>query len=82
MKFYSNGSAYTVECTAADVSMFASSWPCFGEIRALWFQFDLSGALIDMGDSSGMDEQGVVALSHDAQKYGLEKLAQLNGGTR
>lgn len=83
MKFWSNGYAYTVECTAGDVSMFASAWPCFGEVKALWFQFDVkSGDLIDMGDSSGMDEQGVVALSHDAQKYGLEKLAQLNGGTR
>lgn len=79
MKFWSNGSAYTVECTAADVSMFASAWPCFGETKAIWFQFDRhNGDLIDMGDSSGMDEQGVVALSHDAQKYGLEKLAQIN----
>lgn len=80
MKFWSNGCFYTVECTAADVSMFASSWPCFGDVRKIWFQFETkSGDLVDMSDSSGMDEQGVVALSQDAQKYGLEKLAKLDG---
>lgn len=77
MKFFDNGALYTVECSTRDVSMFAWAWPCFGECHSIWFQFDKkSGDLVDMSDSSGMDEQGVVALSHDAQKYGLEKLAQ------
>ena len=66
-----NSSFYTVFLSTRDVSEFASRWPCFGDIRPVWFQFNRGGDLVDMSDTAGMDESGVLAMSHDAQHFGL-----------
>lgn len=73
---FDNGCMFTVQLSEADVIDWAQSWPCFGARRAVWFQFDKrNGDLVDKSDTSGMDESGVLALSHDAQAYGENRLA-------
>jgi len=75
MRVFDNGCFYTVTVSENEVSDFADRWPCFGECRAIWFQFDKRNSdLVDMGNDAGMDGAGVVALSHDAQAYGRKRL--------
>lgn len=80
MKFYDNGAFYTVEMSVCDVTVWARNWPCFGSERAMWFQFGKrNGDLVDMSDSDGLDESGVVALSHYAQKWAQVQMEKLDG---
>jgi hypothetical protein len=77
MRYYDNGSLYTVTVSEREVYDFASRWPCFGPRRAMWFQFDKkSGDLIDMGGDPNQDcdQSGVLALSKDAQHYGESRI--------
>lgn len=70
-----NGCMFTVQLSESDVIDWAYSWPCFGDRRRLWFQFDKrNGDLVDMADSD-CDQGGLLALSHDAQAWGQLKLA-------
>lgn len=66
MRAYAFG-AQRVDLTETEVREWARSWPCFGEPRALWFEFDREGDLVDAADTEGLDPTGVLALSHDAQ---------------
>jgi len=68
MRYRDNGSLYSVNISAREVEAFAERWPCFGQPRALWAQFDKrSGDLVDLEGSAGMDSSGVLALLQDAQ---------------
>ena len=75
MRAYDNGCFFTVSVSEREVSDFAARWPCFGDSRAIWFQFDKrSGDLVDMQSDDGMDGGGVGALADDAKAYGARKL--------
>lgn len=69
-RYFDNGSCHSVRLSFADVSEWAQRWPCFGTRRPVWFQFHKqSGDLVDCSETAGMDESGVLALSHDAQAW-------------
>ena len=76
MRAYDNGCFFTVSCSRAEVETFASRWPCFGERKPLWFQFDKrNGDLIDTNQIEGeQDGNGVLALCDDAKRYGAKRL--------
>jgi hypothetical protein len=76
MRYYDNGSLYTVTVSEREVSDFASRWPCFGPRRAMWFQFEKrTGDLIDMGgDSEDHDGYGVGVLADVAKDYGASRI--------
>ena len=76
MRAYDNGCFFTVTCDEHDVRDFAAKWPCFGNVRNYWFQFDKrNGDLVDTNHKDGeTDGGGIVALSHDAQAYGVKRL--------
>lgn len=76
MKAYDNGCFYTVRVSEAEVAAFARSWPCFGNVRSYWFQFDKrNGDLVDTDHKDGeTDGAGIVALSDDAKAYGERRL--------
>ena len=69
MRYIDNGAFFTVQVSAQDVREFSYHWPCFGNVRPMWFQYSNSGDLVDMSDSTGMDESGILALSRDAQRW-------------
>jgi hypothetical protein len=76
MRCYDNGIFFTVLCSERDVSEFAGKWPCFGNVRSYWFQFDKrNGDLVDTNHIDGeTDGAGIVALSYDCQRYGAQRL--------
>lgn len=76
MRAFDNGCFFTVLCSERDVQAFAAQWPCFGTVRSYWFQFDKrDGDLVDTNHEDGeTDDGGIVALSHDAQAYGMKRL--------
>ncbi len=78
MRVFDNGGLFTVECSERDVLEFARKWPCFGKVKPLWFCFDKrDGDLVDTNQiNDEQDDAGVVALSQDAQSYGLRALAR------
>ena len=76
MRVYDNGCFFTVLCSENDVRDFASRWPCFGNVRSYWFQFDKrSGDLVDTNHRDGdTDGSGASALADDAKAYGVRRL--------
>lgn len=76
MRAYDNGCFFTVLCSENDVYKFAQSWPCFGDVKSYWFQFDKrNGDLVDTNHQDGdTDGAGILALSQDAQAYGAKRL--------
>lgn len=80
MKAYDNGSLFSVSVSADDVDSFKEQWPCNGmPSRPIWFQFDKrNGDLVDMRPSNweeqGADGSAMLALSQDAQNYGIKRL--------
>lgn len=76
MKAFDNGVFFTVTCSESDVAAFASRWPCFGNVRNYWFQFDKrNGDLVDTNHKDGeTDGGGICALADDAKAYGLKRL--------
>lgn len=75
MRVFDQGSFYRVTVSRAEVEAFARRWPCFGRVRAVWFEFDRrNGDLVDLCGDRGMDGAGVAALSRDAQSYGLARI--------
>ncbi len=83
MRAFDKGSTFGVQCTCDDVEAFAARWPCSG-MRAgdhFRFEFDkLSGDLVDInyGDrcrvsADRIDGAAMVALSQDAQRYGVTR---------
>ena len=68
MRIYGN----TVFCSADDVQDFMRNYPCSGlKGTRLWFQFDSTGDLIDIGpgNTSKQDGAGLLALSENAQLF-------------
>ena len=79
MKFFDNGSLYTVTVERREVEVFAESWPCSGlRDRAISFCFDKgNGDLIDLtpyGVDDGADGSAVSALAQGAGDYGRRRL--------
>ena len=76
MRVYDNGCMFTVLCSESDVEVFARRWPCFGQVKSLWFCFDKrNGDLVDTNQiSDEQDDAGVLALSADAMQYGIRRL--------
>ena len=76
MRAFDNGCFFTVLCTKSDVQAFSAQWPCFGNVRSYWFQFDKrNGDLVDTNQIEGeQDGAGVLALAQDAQAYGVRRL--------
>ncbi len=75
MRAYNNGCFFTVLCTEPDVRTFARQWPCFGNVRSYWFQFDKrNGDLVDTNQRDGeTDGAGILALCDDAKAYGAKR---------
>ena len=76
MRTYDNGCFFTVAASEREVADFASKWPCFGEPKSLWFQFDKrNGDLTDLGpNDDGLDSAGVAALAADCKAVGIKRL--------
>lgn len=76
MRTYDNGIFFTVACSETDVSDFARKWPCFGNVRSYWFQFDKrNGDLVDTNHEDGeTDGSGICALADAAKAYGAKRL--------
>lgn len=75
MRYQDNGCFHSVYVSKREVYDFARRWPCFGKVRALWFQFDKrNGDLVDLTGDAGMDGNGVAALADDAKAYAATKL--------
>ena len=76
MRAYDNGCMFTVLCSENDVYEFSRKWPCFGNVKSLWFFFDKrNGDLVDTNQISGeQDDAGVLALADDAKAYGIKRL--------
>ena len=76
MRAYDNGCFFTVLCTESDVAQFAATWPCFGDVKTYWFQFDKrNGDLVDTNHlESDANGSAIAALSLDAMAYGARRL--------
>ena len=76
MRCYDNGCFFSVTCSKSDVYKFARQWPCFGRIRAYWFQFDKrNGDLVDTNHKDGeTDDSGIRVLADNAKSYGVRRL--------
>lgn len=75
MRAHDHGAFVRVTVSENEVDDFADHWPCFGVRRALSFTYDKkSGDLVDLLGDDGMDEAGVLALSHDASNYAAKRL--------
>ena len=84
MRFYDNGSGYSVTVTRREVEDFVSRWPCCSlPRRAITFCFDKSnGDLVDIlpeSISHKVDGPESLALSQDAQAYGVKRLRAARG---
>lgn len=78
MRLINNGgSFYTVVCSRADVDAFKRSYPCSG-LTCTWIAFEYdkrNGDLVDMTTGGKQeDTPALVALSADAQAYGVRML--------
>lgn len=75
MRVFDNGCFYTVTVSRREVEDFKSRWPCSGlPSQAIWFQFSKwNGDLVDL-HSATLDGSAALALSHDAQAYGCQRL--------
>jgi hypothetical protein len=85
MRFYDNGSLYSVSVSPAEMRAFADRWPCSGmrnPSRGMWFQFDRrNGDLVDIqGERESYDNAAVAALSEDAQKWAQQFVTCTNCG--
>ncbi len=79
MRFYDNGSCYTVSVSAREVDAFKATWPGSGlPSTPVAFEFEkASGDLVDMRELSTQTRVGgpaLLALSQDAQAYGLRRI--------
>jgi hypothetical protein len=72
MRYYDRGEYFRVTLSVSDVFRFADDWPGFGPLRPLAFEFaKANGDLVDVvGNTSGMDGLGLLALSQDARTWG------------
>lgn len=85
MRVYDNGSFYTVTVSRAEVDAFKRQYPCSGlPSRALWFQFDKrNGDIVELSPGSErFDGPALLALSQDAQAYGVRRLNKPHGYAR
>jgi len=77
MRYTDSGSLFTVGVSRREVEAFKSQYPCSGlPNRAISFQFEKrNGDIVDIWpDSSGFDGSGLLALSQDAQAWGMKRI--------
>lgn len=82
MRVYDLGCFFLVRVSRSDVRSFKDRWPCRGlPTVPISFEFDKrNGDLVDVlsrPDSVNFDGPALLALSQDAQAYGLSRLAKL-----
>jgi hypothetical protein len=65
-----------VRVSAAGVASFNRSWPCseLRASRAYWFEFDVSGDLIDSDIPYSDDGPAALAMSRDCQEWLFENI--------
>lgn len=74
MRYYFNGSGFTVSFNAQDSRDFGEDWPCSTVEGKGFFGFTANDDLIDAGGSAlGGDGDDWLAFSRDCQKYGEPK---------
>ena len=74
MRYYFNGSGYTVSFSEMDASDFSESWPCSSVEGKGAFGFDGAGNLIDAeGAALEGDGDDWLSFSQDCRKYGEPK---------
>ena len=73
MRYYDNGSGFTVSFTSADAEDLADFWPCSTVKGKGHFAFADNGDLVDMSPVSDSDGPDWVAFSQDCHKWGLRK---------
>jgi len=79
MRYYDNGSMYTVSVSRREVEAFKDKWPCSG-LPDTWVAFQFykrNGDLVDISPeraARSFDGSTVLlALSRDAQAYGARR---------
>lgn len=77
MRYFYNGSAYTVAYSRDDAEAFASQWPCSTVKGRGSFQFASNGDLINVGGTAASnDGEDWAVFSRDCQAYGAPKYAK------
>lgn len=79
MRYFDNGSLFTVQCSRWDVRAFKLGWPCSGiPDVTIGFKFEKhNGDIVDIFcrcNTSEFDGPALLALSQDAQAYGQARL--------
>lgn len=85
MKYHDQGAFFRVTCSESDIEAFAEQFPCsgfrYGDRASFTFR-SRNGDLVDLQITHAFagpverDGPGVVALSHDAQAYGMSRRTQ------
>lgn len=76
MRYYDNGSGFTVSYSRIDADNFRASWPCSTVTGRGSFSFEDNGDLVDAsGTASTHDGADWAAFSHDCQEYGEHQRA-------
>ena len=81
MKYTDNGLFFKVKISAREVEDFGYSWPCSGLMfHSITFEYDKrNGDLVDSDADRyhpGADGSALLALSQDAQAFGLEQMEE------
>lgn len=72
MRVHKLGSGFAVTVSASEVSEWNRCWPCSTLRGSQRFEFDSTGDMVDR--SGNGDGEEAVALSQDAQAYGMARL--------
>ena len=76
MRYYDNGSGFTVGYTSRDADNFSRRWPCSTVEGSGSFSFDARGNLVGVsGTARECDGWDWVAFSQDCQAYGRSRRA-------
>lgn len=77
MRYYNNGSGFTVGYSRADAEQFSRRWPCSTVRGSGSFAFDAGGNLVDATGSALKGDGGDwLAFCEDCQQYGERKRAK------
>ena len=74
MRYFNNGSGFTVAFTSDEAWHFARRWPGADIEGPGWFAFDEKGDLIDRGGrGTRRDSDALAAFAEDCGEYGLAR---------
>ena len=77
MKYFFNGSAFSVCFSRDDAEQFASRWPCSTVQGRGSFQFARNGDIIDVdGEAQDHDGPDWLAFAQDCCAYGMPKFVK------